>query len=146
MIEAFRYSFEGLDGAGKTTNARMLQEQYRQKGYRVVALSTPSNTELGDHIRRNLGRLSSEEKIGLFIQDIWDSISQCPPGLDLILWDRYTDSFYSSNEELLVLEPERIRRIDATQSLPLVFASIATSIDSHVVEMSGFKGGTPLSL
>jgi dTMP kinase len=44
-------TFEGLDGSGKTTQKRLLQERLEADGRDVLATREPGGTELGERIR-----------------------------------------------------------------------------------------------
>jgi dTMP kinase len=45
-------SIEGPDGAGKTTQAQLLQEKLRSKGLRTLLTREPGGTPIGEEVRR----------------------------------------------------------------------------------------------
>jgi dTMP kinase len=45
-------TFEGVDGSGKSTQARLLEEHLRGLGREVVLTREPGGTELGEELRR----------------------------------------------------------------------------------------------
>ncbi len=47
-------AFEGGEGAGKSTQAAILEEALRRKDYRTVLLREPGSTVLGDYLRQYL--------------------------------------------------------------------------------------------
>ncbi len=47
-------TLEGLDGAGKTTQARLLQERLQQLGLEVLLVREPGGTPIGESIRKLL--------------------------------------------------------------------------------------------
>lgn len=62
--------FEGLDGSGKSTQARSLYRRLRRRGYPVLSTREPGGTPLGEVLRRWLkGRqaLSPIAELSLFV-------------------------------------------------------------------------------
>lgn len=98
-------TFEGLDGAGKTTQLRRLSETLIAEGRQVVSLRQPGGTALGDRIRAvlldsrseaELGAIAPEAEMALMFADRAQSLHQVIlPALsrgEIVLCDRYTDS------------------------------------------------------
>lgn len=48
--------FEGIDGAGKTTHAKLLEEWLRREGYIVSLTKEPTDGEIGSLVREHLRR------------------------------------------------------------------------------------------
>ncbi|PAP75568.1 dTMP kinase [Rubrivirga marina] len=55
------FSFEGIDGSGKSTQARLLAGALRQRGFEVVEVREPGGTDLGERVRTLL--LDTEAEI-----------------------------------------------------------------------------------
>jgi dTMP kinase len=62
-------TFEGVDGSGKTTQARLLAERLRSEGREVVETREPGGTRLGEQVRELLlggGSIASWAEAALF--------------------------------------------------------------------------------
>lgn len=51
MTKGLLISFEGIDGAGKTTQIKALAGELRARGYQVLALREPGGTDISESIR-----------------------------------------------------------------------------------------------
>ena len=97
----FFLTVEGIDGAGKSTQARMLAERLRSFGREVVETREPGGAPGAEEIRRLLvegdpERWSPETEILLFTAARRDHVERVVrPALDrgaVVLCDRYVDS------------------------------------------------------
>jgi len=91
--------FEGVDGAGKSTQIDMLQQALSEVGYQVVTSREPTDKEWGRKIRRSAttGRMPLADELDAFIRDRKQHIAELiGPELQrgkIVLVDRY---FYST--------------------------------------------------
>lgn len=94
--------FEGIDGAGTTTQARRLVERIRSAGFSAWSTSEPTNSPIGRLLRRVLSgevRVTPETTAHLFASDRWEhvygtgGIVEHHDAGDVVICDRY---FYSS--------------------------------------------------
>jgi dTMP kinase len=94
-------TFEGLDGSGKSTQLRRLQEWLEAEGVAVTTTRQPGGTRIGERIRSLLldsrtDKLASLAELGLMFSDRAQSIAEViTPALEegrLVLCDRFTDS------------------------------------------------------
>ena len=94
-------SFEGIDGAGKSTQGRRLAETLREAGFEVVLTREPGGSAGAEAIRTLLvegaaARWSPETEILLFTAARRDHLEKTiAPALDagkIVICDRFTDS------------------------------------------------------
>jgi dTMP kinase len=110
--------FEGIDGSGKSTQARFLQRKLKSMGYAVVSLREPTRGKWGRAIRRLArtdGSLTAEEELDLFIKDRRDNVRKnIGPALavkKVVILDRYYFSTIAY-QGAKGIDPARIRRLN----------------------------------
>ncbi len=64
-------AFEGIDGSGKTTQAKLLAEHLRALGLEVVTSKEPTHGAYGSKLRasKSSGRMSADDELAHFIND-----------------------------------------------------------------------------
>ena len=89
-------ALEGIDGSGKSTQARLLCDQLRAGGADAVVFREPGDSEFGDKLRQQFrdGRtVSPEEEARLFIEDrridVGDNIRPALAAGKVVVMDRY---------------------------------------------------------
>ncbi len=88
-------AFEGIDGAGKTTQALRLGNALTADGHHVVSTREPTDGPWGRRIRSSAihQRMSPEEELGAFVEDrrehVRDVIAPALRRGDVVLVDRY---------------------------------------------------------
>jgi len=111
--------FEGIDGLGKTTQIRLLAQNYQKQGFQVVQTKEPTTGVWGRQIRdiekHGRAKISLEEELTLFMKDRQEHVSQViMPALKqkkIILSDRY---YYSTiaYQGALGMDQAHIRQIN----------------------------------
>ena len=122
-------SFEGVDGAGKTTQVNLLADYLRALGREVVVTREPGGTALGTQIRAMLLTTNPDEEISprtealLFAADRAQHVSEViRPALErgaVVITDRYLDSSlaYQSGGRELTADDIRTLSMWATNNL-----------------------------
>lgn len=94
-------TFEGIDGSGKSTQIRLLDQHLRNRGYKTLVTRNPGGTKIGQDIRKILvdtsySEIVPEAEIMLFLADRLQHIHEVikPALLNdvVVLCDRYHDS------------------------------------------------------
>lgn len=111
-------AFEGGDGAGKSTQVRLLVAALTAAGRRVVVTRQPGGTELGSQIRDLLlhgGEVSPRSEALLFAADKAQHVDHLiRPALERgedVVTDRYTDSSIAYQGAGRDLGPDEIHRL-----------------------------------
>lgn len=97
-------TLEGIEGAGKTTQLRFLQQFLETGGRRVVTTREPGGTPLGEEIRellldhRHTGMAEPSELLLMFAARAEHLARRIEPALERGAWvlcDRFTDATYA---------------------------------------------------
>jgi dTMP kinase len=115
---------EGIDGSGKTTQARALLGRLRRRGYRAVFFREPSRGRWGREIKRLAvrdGSLTPEEELGLFVKDRRENVERnLRPALEtgqVVVLDRYYFSTIAY-QGAKGIDTGRIRRMNEAFAVP----------------------------
>lgn len=101
MTAGLFITFEGIDGSGKSTQARMLADRLREAGHDVVLTREPGGSKGAEEIRAlvlqgDTDRWSAETEILLFTAARRDHLEKTiQPALDagkIVICDRFADS------------------------------------------------------
>ncbi len=113
-------TFEGTEGSGKSTQARLLYERLQARGYPVILTREPGGTRIGEMIRRILVDLQHTEmapttEILLFSAARAQLVNELVrPYLNtggIVLCDRYADSTYAYQGHGLQRDINELRMI-----------------------------------
>ena len=114
--------FEGGEGSGKSTQARLLTERLQAAGYAVLLTFEPGDTAVGKELRRivlspETGELSHRTEALLYAADKAEHVDTVvQPALDrgeVVITDRYVDTllaYQGSGRELALAEVELVAR------------------------------------
>lgn len=94
-------TFEGIDGAGKSTQIDVIEETLRARGLEVIRTREPGGTPLGEVIRKELLTVSmdpSTETLLFFASRAEHIAKVIRPAIERGAWvlsDRFTDATYA---------------------------------------------------
>lgn len=114
--------FEGGEGAGKSTQSRLLNDWLEKCGHNVVLTFEPGDTEVGRALRQIVlspatGELSHRTEVLLYAADKAEHVDTVVlPALargEVVITDRYVDSalaYQGAGRDLVVAEVEHVNR------------------------------------
>ncbi|VVB90358.1 putative thymidylate kinase [uncultured archaeon] len=118
-------AMEGIDGAGKTTQTKKLQEILIREGFDVVCFKEPTSGKWGMKIRdialNGRSNVTAEQELNYFIldreEDVRENIEPALKSNKIVIMDRY----YYSNiayQGALGIDPKEIQRINENRCFP----------------------------
>ena len=114
----FFLTFEGVDGAGKSTHVEWAVEQLRARGLTVISTREPGGTEIGEKLRELLLHTPMElecETLLMFAaraQHIKDVIKPALEAGSWVVCDRFTDATFAYQGGGRSLGVERIAALE----------------------------------
>jgi dTMP kinase len=140
-------AFEGIDGAGKTTQALALKTRLEEAGQRVRYVKEPTDGPWGRKIRRiameGRAHLTLETELDYFIRDREDDVREnIAPALSsghVVIADRY---FYSTiaYQSALGLNSDLIRHLNSTFPVPDVVFMLEISPELSQIRITENRG------
>jgi len=104
MSRGLFFTFEGIDGCGKSTQARLLNEYLVANGYRTVATREPGGTPIAEKIRELLidpanGAMVDECELLLYLaaraQHVREKIIPALTAGQMVICDRFQDATFA---------------------------------------------------
>jgi len=120
-VKGVLISFEGIEGSGKTTQARLLSEHLSGKGYKVILTEEPGGTAIGLGIRNVLlkvdyARMHDVTELLLYYASRCQLINEVilPALVDgkTVITDRFSDSTFAYQGSGRGIDFKVIRTID----------------------------------
>ena len=135
--EGLFIAFEGGEGSGKSTQAKLLKKWFENEGRSVTLSREPGGTSLGKNLRNILldtdtGDISPRSEALLYAADrahhVYSLIRPALERGDVVITDRYFDSSIAYQGAGRILAPSEVARINrwATESL---FPTITIILD-----------------
>ncbi len=120
MTQSLFITFEGPEGSGKSTQIKLLQAYFAERGIETVITREPGGTPAGDRIRsvlldKDCGNLEAETELFLMLAQRCEHLRKVIlPALrsgKTVLCDRYFDSSMAYQGYARGLMPEKVRGI-----------------------------------
>lgn len=147
MEEGLFIVIEGIDGTGKSTQAKRLAEWFRASGREVVLSREPTDGPWGAKVRASAatGRLSPEEELQYFLNDRRQHVDEViKPALSqgkVVILDRYYFSTMAY-QGARGFDPSEIRRLnEAFAPVPDLLLILDLDVDDALARI-GVRGDT----
>lgn len=98
------FALEGIDGSGKSTQSENITRRLEGLGITVARVASPSDGVIGSFVRQNMRKLDSWERNALFLMDFIHTLKEHPDSKEVLIWDRYVASGYTSNKDMTLLQ------------------------------------------
>lgn len=138
--------FEGIDGAGKSTQLQLLASHLAQQGFDVISTKEPTNGSYGKKIRQlysDRQQMSAGQELALFVEDRREHVETLiGPGLEtnkIILCDRYVLSTIAY-QGAAGADPQEIAHMNAFAPRPdlaFIFEADPQSSTRRITEQRG---------
>lgn len=121
VVKGFFITFEGVDGCGKSTQARLLAEHLEKKGRAVALTREPGGTPLAEEIRKVIltpsrEELAPEAEILLYAasraQHVAEFIRPALAAGKIVICERFTDSSLAYQGYGLGYDIELVRQVN----------------------------------
>lgn len=143
-------TFEGIDGCGKSTQARLLAERLEEEGIETILVREPGGSELSEHIRNLLLNktyehpLSATSELLLFAasraQLVKETIAPALARNAVVICDRFTDStiaYQGFGRGLPLAHIEHINELAADELVPDMTFLMDVPIETAVTRRKG---------
>ncbi|HPY96832.1 MAG TPA: dTMP kinase [Candidatus Cloacimonadota bacterium] len=128
-MKGFFITFEGIEGCGKSTQAKLLFDYLVENGYNVTLTREPGGTDISEKIRDLLldcqnSKMNKETEILLYMasrsQHTGELIIPALEGGSIVICDRYFDSTLAYQGYARGIEISTIKTINSYASFGLV--------------------------
>lgn len=149
LTEGLFISFEGIEGCGKSTQAKLLYEHLIEKGYKVEATREPGATAVGRVIRDTLlstrfPEMDAKTELMLFAacraQHVTETIRPALAEGKVVICDRYVDStiaYQAFGRQLPVVDVQMISDWASDGILPGLTFLLDMKVEDSFKRISG---------